>query len=148
MTTTLYFGPRWDAPVLYGATPFAETPYWARCTTCREYFEDGDQGLITPTIGDVDSDYLIGTGTRVTLTGQHRECALSNVAGHLVGVCSCTGWDTSARATSIEVQRRVDAGGLRPELPAEDRWDDPVLYEHWSLPSQPIDTVTTTGERL
>lgn len=148
MSRTLYFGCRWDAPVLDGATPFAETPYWARCTTCRQYFEDGDQGLITPTLGDVDPDYLIGAGASVTLTGQHRECALSGVAGHIVGVCSCTGWDTSARTTSIEVQRRVDAGVLRATLPAAQAWDDPVLYEHWSLQARPVDTVTTTGERL
>lgn len=111
---TMYFGAPWAAAVAYGGTAYPETPTWARCTRCGEAFADGDQGLIFRTLGPVDAEYLIGLGAHgSTFTGQHRECMLSATTGHLVGVCSCTGWDITQRATSLEVERRVGNGALR-----------------------------------
>lgn len=109
---TIYFGEPWDAPVVDDATRYPEIPTYAKCIRCGEYFADGDQGLIMPMIGGAATDLLIGIGDGYALVGEHRECNMSAVVGHLVGVCSCTGYDICARDTSREVMRRVDAGAL------------------------------------
>ena len=125
----LIFGEPWDAPICDDATPYPEVPTYAACIYCGEQFEDGDRGVIMPHLGAVDPRYLIGVagadrdpaaaahfavGTLTySLVGEHRECLLSSTAGHVVGACSCTGWETHTRATALEVQRRVDAGALR-----------------------------------
>ncbi len=109
----MYFGEPWASLIVVDAEPFPETPTWARCTHCYEPFAEGDHGLLHPTFGDVDSDFIVGVAHGYHLTGKHRECSMSVAAGHMVGVCSCTGWDVHQRATSLEVQRRVDAGALR-----------------------------------
>lgn len=109
----MYFGPPWDAPALDDAVQLPETPTYARCTRCRELFADGDQGHVIPHVGELDPDYLVGIGAHgVSLAGTHRECFMAGIVGHAVGVCVCTGWDPTDRATSREVQRRVAAGAL------------------------------------
>lgn len=108
----LIFGGRWDAPVADDAELFPETPTYAACLYCGEQFVDGDQGVIMPYGGgSVDPQFLVGVGDGYALIGEHRECQLAQIVGHLVKVCSCTGWERS-RATAREVDRRVAAGGL------------------------------------
>lgn len=46
----------------------------------------GDRGLIRAAI-DLVNDQPVANVTQV-----HAECDLGNVLGHIVGVCSCTGW--------------------------------------------------------
>ncbi|GJF04991.1 hypothetical protein [Pseudonocardia sp. D17] len=116
---TMFFGPRWDAPLLDDpeAVQLPETPTYARCLRCRELFVEGDQGYVQPYIGSgLDPDFLVGLrnvyGRGVSLTATHRECQLAGVVGHVVGVCACTGWDPYSRDAAREVQRRVHAGAL------------------------------------
>lgn len=108
----LIFGGRWDAPICDNADEFPETPTYASCVYCDQQFRDGDQGIIMPMVGPCDPDQLIGVGDGHVLVAQHRECQLAQVVGHVVGVCSCTGWQVGTRATAVEVARRVDAGEL------------------------------------
>lgn len=107
------FGRLWDAPVCDDATP-VDTPVGVACLRCNEQIIDGDRGFIFPIAGDVEDRHIINADEDWATTAMHRECFNSEVMGHIVGVCSCTGWDTSARATGLEVQRRVDAGALKP----------------------------------
>lgn len=112
---TIFFGPRWDAPILDDpdAVQLPETPTYARCLRCRELFAEGDQGYVTPYIGGgLDADFVVGHGEGAYLTAMHRECQLAGIVGHIVGVCSCTDWDPFDRETSREVARRVAAGAL------------------------------------
>lgn len=40
-------------------------------------------------------------------SGMHIECLALGIIGHEYGVCSCTGWDTGARASALELWRRL-----------------------------------------
>jgi hypothetical protein len=112
----MIFGRPWDAPICDDAVRYPEVPTYADCLRCTERFTDGDSGVIMPHVGPVDARHVIGVmgadrgGTGYVLVGEHRECHMSGVLGHIVGVCPCTGFDPDARATALEVQRRVDAG--------------------------------------
>lgn len=99
---TLFFGPRWDAPVVDHAEQIP-TPAGARCYDCRERVVEGDRGFLRPHFTVVDGE-PVGVAMAV-----HAECDLSAVLGHMVGVCSCTGWEYG-RARAREVWRRVYAG--------------------------------------
>jgi hypothetical protein len=113
--TTIVFGALWDAPICDDALLYPELPTHARCLRCHEQIAEGDQGFIRPYIGELDPEYLVDDDY---LTAVHRECDLTGIVGHMVGVCSCTGWDTEARETGREVLRRVQAGALaRPYVP-------------------------------
>lgn len=111
-STLVYFGQWWDVPALEHARQLPEVPTYAQCLRCHEYFAEGDQGLVIPYIGGKpDPDYIVGIGAYTTFVAQHRECHLSEIVGHLVGVCSCTGHGTD-RESAREVARRVDGGAL------------------------------------
>lgn len=112
------FGERWDAPVCDDAERYPVVPTYAKCIDCDEQIQEGDQGFVQVLmLGSVDPDYLVGLGANgVNLIAIHRECQLLGILGHSVGVCSCTGWDTS-RASAREALRRVQdikQAGLRP----------------------------------
>lgn len=93
------------------AVVLPDRPTWAACLRCREPFRATDAGFIRPTLGQVPRDYHLGmpgaTGSGYVMTGLHLECAVAEVAGHLVGVCGCTGWVPRSRTTAREVLRRV-----------------------------------------
>ena len=99
---TAYFGEPWDVPMLDGATQ-VPTPVGVRCGYCAERVVDGEQGVIYPCAG----------AWEVAAMPYHRECSMAGIVGHMVGVCSCTGWEIGARATAREVMARVEAGALR-----------------------------------
>jgi len=114
----MLFGEPWDAPVCEGATFLPEAPDYARCTYCRDYFREGDQGVVMPFLGETDPDYLIGLsgpdreGQAGNLVGVHRECLLAQTVGHVYGVCECTGFPGTVRERAQEVMRRVQAEPL------------------------------------
>lgn len=41
--------------------------------------------------------------------GVHPECLALTIVGHVYGVCSCTGWDTSSRTAALELKARMTA---------------------------------------
>lgn len=100
---TLYFGEAWDVPALDYATQ-AETPVGAACGCCSEAVAAGDVGWIR-------AAFDTATGPRPYVL--HAECELLGIVGHLFGVCSCTGFDTTSREAARELWRRVMIpGGL------------------------------------
>lgn len=99
----MFFGERWDAPVCDPPAKQIPTPVGERCYRCNEAIIAGDQGHL---FGSVAADESLGT------TAVHRECFLLDVVGHMVKVCSCTGWDTTSRAAAREAIARVEAGWL------------------------------------
>lgn len=109
--TLVYFGQWWDVPALEHARQLPEVPTYAQCLRCQEHFAEGDQGLVFPHMGELEPEYVVGVGRYTTFSAMHRECQLSEIAGHLVGVCSCTGHGRD-RASAREVARRVDGGAL------------------------------------
>lgn len=119
---TIIFGGRWDAPICDEAEEVA-VPVGTLCLRCSEAIEASDQGVVMPltlhpTQVSAYEAYKIGdamAGVEVSWisTAQHRECNLIGLVGHMVGVCSCTGYDTVSREAAREAQRRVEAGALR-----------------------------------
>lgn len=108
---TMFFGEPWDAPILEDAVQMPEVPTYAACLQCNELIGEQDQGFVRPYIGGhLDPRYLVGLGSGYQLTAVHRECELASVVGHVVGVCSCTGYDAT-RDAGREVWRRVQAMG-------------------------------------
>lgn len=110
-STLVFFGQWWDVPALEHASQLPEVPTYAQCLRCNEYFAEGDRGLVIPHIGELDPDHIVGVGRYTTFAAMHRECHLSDIVGHLVGVCPCTGHGTD-RESAREVARRVDGGAL------------------------------------
>jgi len=86
----LYFGRRWDAPMLDDALR-VPVPVGERCLSCEEVVTAKDRGFVRSTLK------ANGTGL---LQPQHLECDLRLVLGHVYGVCGCTGYGT----TRVEAQ--------------------------------------------
>jgi hypothetical protein len=111
--TTLFFGQRWDAPLLSGAVR-RPTPVGAECYTCTEPIEEGDRGLLRPCVR-MGPD---GRPAEPKLLPVHTECDLLSIVGHMHEVCSCTGYDTSSRPAALELLRRLnerrEADGMGP----------------------------------
>lgn len=113
--TTVYFGPRWDAPLLDGAVQTA-TPVGKGCMLCAEPVADGDRGLIRVAVRKVPGGEFAGSPEPI-----HAECDLLGVVGHTVGVCRCTGYDTTSRAAArlawqrIGERRGCDLGKVDPD---------------------------------
>jgi hypothetical protein len=82
------------------------TPVGKPCELCSEPVAAGDRGWMRPTIRE-------DSGRRtVTVVPHHAECELLTVAGHLFGVCDCTGWaghGRACRAAALELHRRITA---------------------------------------
>jgi hypothetical protein len=58
----------------------------------------------------------IEEGGRWTASGPptaiHIECQALGIVGHDYGVCSCTGYDTTARASALTLWERMRAAGV------------------------------------
>jgi hypothetical protein len=91
----IYFGPRWDAPMLDDAVR-AKTPIGQPCLFCAEPIEGGDQGFMTIVVGTDDPEPQPA----------HAECQALGIVGHDFGVCSCTGYDNN-REAARELWRRM-----------------------------------------
>jgi hypothetical protein len=101
---TLFFGRRWDAPIVDDARQVA-TPVGERCMDCGEVVVEGDRGFIRAALcRDADRKWV------ATPRPVHAECDLRGVQGHILGLCRCTGYE-SDRATAVLVWDRV--GQLR-----------------------------------
>lgn len=86
----LTFGPAWNAAMYDNSERFPETPTYARCCWCREFFVEGQQGYVMGHLGPIEAELLVGVGgDGFTLTATHKECLAAQVSGHLVGVCGC-----------------------------------------------------------
>lgn len=96
--TTVFFGERWDVPLLENATQ-VETPVGVDCLNCSEPVADGDRGLLR-------GAFINGNPCVVPI---HAECDLIGVIGHLMGVCHCTGYDTSSREAARLAWERAQA---------------------------------------
>lgn len=101
MGNTVYFGPRWDAPLLDSAT-HVPTPAGRRCLSCGEPVVEGDRGLIRVAVREVPGGKFEGAPEPI-----HAECDLLGVVGHSVGVCRCTGHDTTTRSAARLAWARV-----------------------------------------
>jgi hypothetical protein len=113
--TTIFFGRRWDAPLLDGDSAVQmPTPTGDRCYVCGEWIAEGDRGLIrTITERRTLTDELVSHPAAV-----HAECEMLGVIGHVYSVCDCTGFDTSSRSAALELLARINAarasGGMGP----------------------------------
>jgi hypothetical protein len=96
----LFFGQRWDAPIVDDATP-VDTPVGQCCYDCGEPVSDGDRGFIraVPRLGGDGEP--VGSAEPI-----HAECDLRSVMGHTLGLCRCTGYP-SDRATARLVWEMV-----------------------------------------
>lgn len=90
--TLLYFGERWDAPLLDGNITQVAVPVGRACLYCGEPIGAGDRGLMRLAVR--------GTADKPTATQEpaHMECDLRTMIGdvaHLEGRCSCSGHPSS-----------------------------------------------------
>lgn len=97
LLVTFFFGPRWDAPIMEGATE-VPTPVGEPCTYCAESIADGDRGFARPVMS-------VGDDPGVRVSYVHAECELSGILGHDAGYCRCTGHEDT-RATARLVWKR------------------------------------------
>lgn len=124
--TTLYFGERWDAPMLDGdmATQ-VDTPIGMKCYQCGEPIAAGDRGLLRALISD-----------RATVRPIHMECDLRSAIGHEYQVCPCFGYGMD-REAGRETLRRLN---LKRE-----QWGQPAiaanpLWQHRPAVKQPAES--------
>lgn len=105
--TTFYFGERWDAPMLNppddDSPPpvHCPTPVGEPCLFCKELIAMGDRGLI---VGASMITVPIHHGAAPI----HIECEMLGTIGHIYAVCPCTGFDTTSRASALELLRRMN----------------------------------------
>lgn len=86
-TTTVYFGPRWDAPGIDYARPIP-TPVGEPCLNCEEPIVEGDRGVRRAVIRLGDK----GQRVEYAIRHVHMECDLRMALGspaHLLGLCCC-----------------------------------------------------------
>ena len=98
--TTLFFGERWDAPVVDDATR-VPTPAGQQCYDCAEPIGNGDRGFLRGVTRMGDDGQPVGSVEPI-----HAECDLRGVMGHQVGICGCTGHEYG-RQTARLVWERV-----------------------------------------
>ena len=110
---TLFFGLKWDVPLLDSATQF-ETPVGEACLHCKEPIEIQQQGLLRNYVSGKDEagNWMGG------LAPLHRECDLRMTLGsigHLERRCSCYGGteDDPPGMTTREAARAVYEWSVR-----------------------------------
>lgn len=88
---TVYFGERWDTPLLDGRIHQVPTPVGEQCLHCAEPITEGDRGLLRACIRD--NAGLAGL-TNGSVEPVHLECDLRASLGnvkHVSGRCRYTG---------------------------------------------------------
>jgi hypothetical protein len=98
LPTQLYFGESWDVPALDGARR-VPTPVGEPCIHCETPVAEGDRGFIRAAVTEVDRELVAKPAPA------HVECELAGVMGHVVGVCSCTGYGNDLAAARLVWQR-------------------------------------------
>lgn len=104
--TTLFFGARWDAPMVDTAVQ-VPTPVGQACYVCGDPIADGDRGLVRGRIRTDGDGKPAGSAMPV-----HAECDMLGVIGHLYGVCGCSGHG-STRAAGLLLLERLNAERAR-----------------------------------
>lgn len=92
---------------------------------CDEPIVEGDRGLMRVTFTLDDQQRWDATPAPV-----HAECEMRGVMGHVVGICSCTGYPAD-RATARLVWQRV---GTRRGRDLADRDDDRTTHHRQEDP--------------
>lgn len=100
---TVFFGDRWDAPIVDPPATQMATPVGEPCYSCQESIVPGDQGVART---------MIGADAVASLGFIHRECDLLGAVGHMVGCCSCVSWSGTRRELARECERRWALGVL------------------------------------
>lgn len=95
----MIFGGKWDAPICESALE-VPTPVGEPCMRCGEEIVEGEQGFMRMVVEP------FGIVTSYSHQPIHVECDMVGIVGHLVGVCTCTGWDTTTREAARECERR------------------------------------------
>jgi hypothetical protein len=98
VSSVLYFGEPWDAPLVDDATAVA-TPVGQVCYACGEQVAAGDRGLIRQVVRMMDGS------PAGSVEPVHAECDLRAAMGHQVGVCPCTGYGHDRVAGRLVWQR-------------------------------------------
>lgn len=104
---TVYFGERWDAPLLDGRIHQIPTPIGEQCLHCTEPIMEGDRGLLRTCIRDNASLAGLADGS---VEPTHLECDLRSSLGnakHLSGGCRYTGDCQDEPGTMREQARAV-----------------------------------------
>lgn len=105
--STIFFGGSWGAPILDDARQ-VPAPVGEQCLHCGDSVVDGDCGFIRGVSRLQPDGSLTATAEPI-----HAECELISVLGHDLGVCHCTGYDTSTRAAArLAWERSVTSDGL------------------------------------
>ncbi len=116
--TIVYFGPRWDVPVLDNAvevdTPVGKTCYW-----CDELIVRGDRGFVEASLKVERSPTDDNDTTAKVVTQVHAECRLDEFCGHNVGLCRCTGVPLSRDRARQVWARYFDEEGTSLWAPAK-----------------------------
>jgi len=81
----------------------AATPIGVPCCQCERPIEEGDRGFIRPLVTEK------GLAKDVAI---HRGCNMATTIGHLLGLCTCTGWD-DVNERGQELVRRSEVGELK-----------------------------------
>lgn len=74
------------------------TPIGQPCLQCNESIVEGDRGLMVAVYHSV---------FKSSVEPVHAECEVLPIVGHLVGVCSCTGYDTRTHAAALLAWQRL-----------------------------------------
>lgn len=97
-----FFGEPWGSFVTQpGQAQRVATPVGQRCRICDEPVVAGDRGFIRTVARSVE---IPGT---YEITPVHAECEALGFVGHTFGVCSCTGHDTTSRASARLLWERL-----------------------------------------
>lgn len=103
----LYFGERWDAPLLDEGARQVETPVGQPCLAeCGDLIQEGDRGLIRAVMVKAETGGWVSEQRPV-----HAECDMLPIVGHMHGVCSCTGHSHDRAAAKLCWQRVGEARG-------------------------------------
>lgn len=98
LSLLLYFGEPWaglkDQNAVRVAIPLGES-----CRVCLERISAGDRGYLCATLTEDHSSAVAAV---------HIECEALGMFGHDFGVCSCTGFDTTARASALVLWKRLN----------------------------------------
>ncbi|HCU49984.1 MAG TPA: hypothetical protein DGG94_09330 [Micromonosporaceae bacterium] len=97
--TTVYFGARWDSPLLDGDVRQTPTPVGQVCYACKEKIIEGDRGVVRGCVRMVDGKPV------ASAEPVHTECDLRDVMGHQLGVCPCNGHGIDRAAGRLTLER-------------------------------------------
>lgn len=96
------FAPRLDPWLVEMGVALVAVPAGWPCLHCGEPIAEGDTGFFRQCLLRNDTG---GWAWKTRAT--HAQCEALGIIGHDFGVCSCTGFDTTAKASADELWRRL-----------------------------------------